>query len=174
MRSDYMLYAVAIIFFILTGAVAAIYWTEQQLWVVTTAVLGLVFIGLGYTQRPKPTTPATVATTTTTVTTSTPTTSLATTAPAAPAPQPAPMQTQTEEVEVPTAVPTVEAPPPTPETMKVKGIGEKRAAQLKALGINSVEELAKASAKDLATKLQISPKITGKWIENAKQIAEKT
>jgi predicted flap endonuclease-1-like 5' DNA nuclease len=156
-----MLYAVAIIFFILTGAVAAIYWTEQQLWVVTTAVLGLVFIGLGYTQRPKPTT------------TTTTTTSLATTAPAPPGPQPAPTQTQMEEVETPPPVPTVEVPPPTPETMKVKGIGEKRAAQLKAVGINSIEDLAKASAKDLATKLQISPKITGKWIENAKGIAEK-
>jgi predicted flap endonuclease-1-like 5' DNA nuclease len=162
-----MLYAVAIIFFILTGAVAAIYWTEQQVWVVTTAVLGLVFIGLGYTQRPKPTMTTTATTTTTT------TTSLATTAPAPPAPQPAPTRTQTEEVETPTPVQTVEVPPPTPETMKVKGIGEKRAAQLKALGINSIEDLAKASAKDLATKLQISPKITGKWIENAKGIAEK-
>jgi predicted flap endonuclease-1-like 5' DNA nuclease len=162
-----MLYAVAIIFFILTGAVAAIYWTEQQLWVVTTAVLGLVFIGLGYTQRPKPPTITTAATTTTT------TTSLATTAPAPPGPQPAPTQTQMEEVETPPPVPTVEVPPPTPETMKVKGIGEKRAAQLKAVGINSIEDLAKASAKDLATKLQISPKITGKWIENAKGIAEK-
>jgi predicted flap endonuclease-1-like 5' DNA nuclease len=162
-----MLYAVAIIFFILTGAVAAIYWTEQQVWVVTTAVLGLVFIGLGYTQRPKPTMTTTATTTTTT------TTSLATTAPAPPAPQPAPTRTQTEEVETPTPVQTVEVPPPTPETMKVKGIGEKRAAQLKALGINSIEDLAKASAKDLATKLQISPKITGKWIENAKGIADK-
>jgi predicted flap endonuclease-1-like 5' DNA nuclease len=162
-----MLYAVAIIFFILTGAVAAIYWTEQQLWVVTTAVLGLVFIGLGYTQRPKPPTITTAATTTTT------TTSLATTAPAPPGPQPAPTQTQMEEVETPPPVPTVEVPPPTLETMKVKGIGEKRAAQLKAVGINSIEDLAKASAKDLATKLQISPKITGKWIENAKGIAEK-
>ncbi len=164
MRSDYMLYVVAIIFFVLTGAVAAIYWTEQQLWVVTTGVLGLVFIGLGYTQRPKHAMPPTTTTTTT---------SLATTAPLLPAPPPKPTQVETVKEETPTPMPTVEVPPPTPEIMKVKGIGEKRAAQLKALGIDSIEDLAKTSAKDLATKLQISPKITGKWIENAKGIAEK-
>jgi predicted flap endonuclease-1-like 5' DNA nuclease len=164
MRSDYMLYVVAIIFFVLTGAVAAIYWTEQQLWIVTTGVLGLVFIGLGYTQRPKHAMPPTTTTTTT---------SLATTAPLPPALPPKPTQTEAVKEETPTPMPTVEALPPTPEIMKVKGIGEKRAAQLKALGINSIEDLARTSAKDLATKLQISPKITGKWIENAKGIAEK-
>jgi len=30
--------------------------------------------------------------------------------------------------------------------------------------------LSKASAKDLAARLNISPKITKKWIENAKEI----
>jgi predicted flap endonuclease-1-like 5' DNA nuclease len=163
-----MLYVVAIIFFVLTGAVAAITVIEQRsLWIVTTAVLGLVFIGLGYTQRPKLIKPATTTATATT------TTSLATTAPLLPAPPPKPTQVETVKEETPTPMPTVEVPPPTPEIMKVKGIGEKRAAQLKALGIDSIEDLAKTSAKDLATKLQISPKITGKWIENAKGIAEK-
>jgi hypothetical protein len=60
MRSDYALYAVAVIFFILTVVVAA-YSMEQRLWIVTTAVLGLAFIGLGYSQRPRPTGPTTTA-----------------------------------------------------------------------------------------------------------------
>jgi predicted flap endonuclease-1-like 5' DNA nuclease len=55
----------------------------------------------------------------------------------------------------------------------VKGIGEKRASQLRALGILSIEDLAKASAKDLAAKLNVSTKITDKWIQNAKEITQK-
>jgi predicted flap endonuclease-1-like 5' DNA nuclease len=51
----------------------------------------------------------------------------------------------------------------------VKGIGERRAAQLKELGINSLDELAKVSADDLTKNLGISPKITRKWIANAKE-----
>lgn len=58
------------------------------------------------------------------------------------------------------------------ELTQVKGIGEKRATQLKALGINSVEDLAKASAKTIAKKLQISPKITKKWIASAKKLVK--
>jgi predicted flap endonuclease-1-like 5' DNA nuclease len=58
------------------------------------------------------------------------------------------------------------------ELTQVKGIGEKRAAQLKALGINSVEDLAKASATAIARRLQISPKITKKWIASAKELVK--
>lgn len=162
MRSDYMLYAVAVIFFILTGVVAA-YYVEQQLWIVTTAVLGLVFIGLGYSQRPRPTTP--------TITTS-PTMTTPATIPPPPAPPTQPVTTEIAKEEI--IEPTVEAPPPRPGLTEIKGIKDKRAAQLKALDINSIEDLAKASAKDLATKLKISPKITGKWIENAKEIVRKS
>lgn len=53
MRLDYVLYVVAIIFFIATLTVLAYPQDSQQLWIVTTTVLGLLFIGLGYTQRPK-------------------------------------------------------------------------------------------------------------------------
>jgi predicted flap endonuclease-1-like 5' DNA nuclease len=160
-----MLYAVAIIFFILTGVVAAYYSTEQQLWIVTTAVLGLAFIGLGYTQRPKPTS---------TLTTSTSATK--TTAITVPAPLPPSLAqpTATETVKEEKTETVTEARPPTIGLTEVKGIKEKRAAQLKALGINTLEDLAKASAMDLGTKLQISPKITGKWIENAKEILNKS
>jgi predicted flap endonuclease-1-like 5' DNA nuclease len=58
------------------------------------------------------------------------------------------------------------------ELTQVKGIGEKRATQLKAIGINSVNDLAKASAEDIAKKLQISSKITKKWIDSAKALVK--
>lgn len=162
MRSDYMLYTVAIIFFILTGVVAA-YNVEQQLWIVTTAILALVFIGLGYSQRPRPTTPTTTAPPAMTTPTIVP-----------PPPTPPAQPATTEVVKEEKIEPVAEAAPPQPELTKIKGIKEKRAAQLKALGINTIEDLAKASAKDLGTKLQISPKITGKWIESAKEIVGKS
>lgn len=163
MRSDYVLYTVAIIFFILTGVVAA-YATTQSLWIVTTAVVGFVFIGLGYTQRPRETISTQIAV-----------------APPPPPAQPTPLPT-TEVVEemrsepMPeTVVQTIaEAAPAIAALLEVKGIGEKRAQQLKELSINTVEELSRASAQDLASKLKISPKITGKWIQNAKAIVEKT
>jgi predicted flap endonuclease-1-like 5' DNA nuclease len=148
MRSDYALYTVAIIFFIITGTVSVWELTEfeRNLGVITTAVLGLLFIGLGYSQRPKATTieaPSLAPTTPATIT-----------------------EEETETV--------IEAAPKVVELTEVKGIGEKRAEQLKGLGINSIENLAKASAKDLAARLKISPKITGKWIENAKKLAGKS
>jgi predicted flap endonuclease-1-like 5' DNA nuclease len=171
MRSDYMLYVVAMIFFILTGVVAYYYSTEQQLWIVTTAVLGLAFIGLGYTQRPKPT-----STTATISTVTTPPPAPETTAIAAPAPPPPTLAqpTVTEIAKEKTAGIIAETRLPTIELTSIKGIKTKRATQLKALGINTLDDLAKASATELGTKLQISPKITGKWIENAKEMLAKS
>jgi len=156
MRSDYALYTVAIIFFILTGIVLAYQIELKELWVVTTAILGLLFIGLGYTQKPKPQV----------ITVEAP--------PQVPAPEmptPSPVTEVMKEEKVETVL---EVTPQKMELTEVKGIGEKRAQQLKALGISSVEDLAKASATDIAEKLKISPKITGKWIENAKTLAEKS
>ncbi|MEM3770150.1 MAG: DUF4332 domain-containing protein [Candidatus Bathyarchaeia archaeon] len=163
MRSDYALYAVAIIFFIITGIVLAIEMdqTYKSLGIITTAVLGIFFIGLGYTQRPRAKVQTAVA--------------------APPTPPPTIQPTQfTPPSPVPTSTAAVEekvveiaAPAGTPLT-NVKGIGGKRSEQLKALGINTVEELAKASAKELAAKLKISPKITQRWIENAKRLTEKS
>lgn len=169
MRLDYMSYAIAIVFFIVTLAAAVYSVEQQQVWIVTTAVIGLVFIGLGYTQRPKPVTVPVIANVT-------------------PPPPSLPEQQQqplvvvtptvaqpivTEEVKPEEVKPIVQPQPSAAGLTEVKGIGEKRAAQLKVLGINSIEDLAEASAKDLAAKLEISPKITGKWIENAKEIGQK-
>jgi predicted flap endonuclease-1-like 5' DNA nuclease len=152
MRSDYALYTVAIIFFILTGIVLAYQVEFKELWIVTTAVLGLLFVGLGYSQRAKPQVKAAEPTTLT------------------PAPQPTVTEVMVEEKPVTLA----EVAPPKLELTQVKGIKEKRAGQLKALGINNVEDLAKASAEDLAAKLKISPKIVGRWIEDARKLLEKS
>jgi predicted flap endonuclease-1-like 5' DNA nuclease len=155
MRSDYALYTVAIIFFILTAITAfELAGLEQSLSVVSTIVLGLLFIGLGYSQRPKLRARA-----------------IAAPPPPTSAPPPTPtIVTEVVKEEKPEI--RVEAPPPKVELIQVKGVKEKRAAQLKALGISSVEDLAKASAEDLASKLKISPKITVRWIENAKKLVE--
>lgn len=163
MRSDYALYAVAIVFFILTGVVVAyvyVYPAEQtNLWVVTSTVLGLVFIGLGYTQRPRQILSAAAAPTITTYVTS--------------PPPPPPVQTAVEEIkEEKTEQNPVESL--AAGLTQVKGIKEKRVGQLKTIGINSIEDLANASANDIAAKLQVSPKITGKWVESAKELAKKS
>jgi predicted flap endonuclease-1-like 5' DNA nuclease len=151
MRSDYALYAVAIIFFILTGITLAYQVESQELWIISTFVLGLFFIGLGYSQRPK------AQAKTVTVEAPQP-------------PTPAVQEPVAQDIQQ-----TVEKPAPTVKGLtEVKGIGEKRADQLKNIGISSVEDLAKASADDLAAKLKISPKITKVWIENAKKLVEKS
>jgi predicted flap endonuclease-1-like 5' DNA nuclease len=62
----------------------------------------------------------------------------------------------------------IQQPAESPLT-KVKGIGEKRAAQLNALGIKTVDDLAKASVDEIAKSLKVSPKIVAKWVEGAKQ-----
>jgi predicted flap endonuclease-1-like 5' DNA nuclease len=77
---------------------------------------------------------------------------------------------------------TEEKPPQPPsapsksstELTKIKGVGPKRAAQLKALQITSVEDLAQYSAKNLANKLKISSKITAKWVKQAKNLLKET
>jgi len=149
MRSDYALYIVAIIFFILTGIVGVYQVDYREVWIITTAVLGLFFVGLGYTQRPRAP-PKTAA--------------IEAPSPATPTTTP---QMVKEEKEL--AAPQVGR-----GLTEVKGIGVKRAEQLKALGILTVEDLAKASAEDLASKLKVSPKITEKWIKNAKKLIEKS
>jgi predicted flap endonuclease-1-like 5' DNA nuclease len=164
MRSDYALYLVAIIFFVITAMSFALELAEleRNVWVVTTAILGIFFIGLGYTQRPQPR-PIAIKTTPPTP------------PPAAPTPAPtSPPAMEIEREVKPEIVPEATPAPAMMELTKVKGIGEKRKEQLKSLNVSSVEDLARASAEDLASKLKISPKITGKWIDNAKQLLEKS
>ena len=155
MRSDYALYAVALIFFVIT-VISFLVLTEleRNLSVVATVVLGLLFAGFGYTQRPR----AKVEKVETIQ-----------------VPPPPAATAKTEEVVSQQKVETSIVPVPAKfELTAVKGIKEKRAEQLKALGISSVEELANASAEDLAKKLNIAPWFTEKWIKNAKELLAKS
>ena len=156
MRLDYILYVLAALLLIITVVpfivtIDGVGSDAKSLWVVSTVVLGLLSIGLGYSQRPK--------------------TAAQACQPAASIPQAtieATMEAPKEETaEAPTPVSAVVA---TMELTQVKGVGEKRATQLKAVGINSVDDLANASAKAIAKKLKISPKIASKWIESAKEL----
>jgi hypothetical protein len=52
---------------------------------------------------------------------------------------------------------------------QVKGIGKRRAAQLKALGVDTVASLSTCSPEDLAEKLDVSPKRTTRWIAEARK-----
>jgi len=202
MRSDFALYIVAAFFLILTAISAIlIVEAERSLWMVTTAVLGLLSVGLGYYQRPKAIVPPQNVSQAVTVN-----------EPVAQEPQAAPIEAPTPVAEAPLveekvpeiqSAPTIEAPPaietpiqppvietppvieaPAPTVLqkpeavpeetvspltKVKGIGEKRATQLNALGINTVAELTQASTQDIAKSLKISPKIVAKWVDDAKQ-----
>jgi predicted flap endonuclease-1-like 5' DNA nuclease len=172
MRLDYTLYVLAAILFIITVVpfVAPIVGETpeaQSVWVVASVVLGLLSLGLGYTQRPKTEAQACQPAMTTTQEMM-PETQTTTT-----------MEAPKEEAEAPMKKPAMKEAPTkatsaaaTVELTQVKGIGEKRAAQLKALGINSVNELANASAKTVAKKLKISPKIVEKWISSAKELVK--
>jgi predicted flap endonuclease-1-like 5' DNA nuclease len=173
MRLDYTLYVLAIILFIITvipfvAPIGGETPETQSVWVVASVVLGLLSLGLGYAQRPKTEAQACQPAISRTQETLPETQPVTTTR--------APKEEQTEvpmEKPVMKETPTMATPTATTrELTHVKGIGEKRAAQLKALGINSVDELANASAKTVAKKLKISPKIVDKWISSAKEIVE--
>ncbi|MEM2466880.1 MAG: hypothetical protein QXZ47_06295, partial [Candidatus Bathyarchaeia archaeon] len=123
MRSDYAIYTVAIIFFTIPVIVFAYQIQPVELWIVATTVLGIFFIGLGYTQRPK----AKVCTAVATPPAPPPPSPVQPIQPAQPSPAPT-VAVEEKVVEVTHAG--------TPLT-KVKGIGEKRAKHLKALGINT-------------------------------------
>ena len=189
MRLDYTLYALAIVIFIITAlsAVIVIDQTDKSIWIITTAVLGILFVIVGYSVRPQVKAAAA----------SQPAAQMpqepAPAAPVAEAPKLEPPIVETPKIEVP---PMIEAPKvkpllekpavtealPAPQKAEVpaqnmgltqiRGINEKRAVQLRANGINSVEDLAKASASDLATKLEVSPKIVKMWIGSAKKLVK--
>ena len=157
MRLDYALYVLAAVLLIISVVPfivsIGLETTEtRSVWVVASVVLGLLSFGFGYSQRPKT---------------------------AAQKCAPTTMEAPKEETEAPKETPeTTSAPTATAVTApklatggltQVKGIGEKRATQLKALGINSTDELAKASAKDIAKKLKISQKTVAKWIDAVKE-----
>jgi hypothetical protein len=153
MRSDYALYIVAIICFILAAVVfmgsidyAGYLVMDPLISMVTTAVLSvlaLVSAGAGYVIRPEemisppPSRP--------------------------PAPKPS--------TPLPAAIPKTTTNPPIAIT-EVKGIGPKTAERLRALGIDTAQELAKSSATLLAADMGISSKMTNNWVREAERLVE--
>ncbi len=144
MRSDYALYVVAILCFILAAVVFAGYpGMTQEISMVTTAVLvilGIISAGAGYMVRPEEMMPAPPPP--------------PAPKPAAPPPTPPPKTTVTPSIEI----------------TEVKGIGPKRAEKLRALGISTAQDLAKTTATTLAAKTGLSPKITRKWVRDSKRL----
>jgi predicted flap endonuclease-1-like 5' DNA nuclease len=171
MRLDYTLYILAAALLIMTVvpfiAPIGMETTEtQSLWVISTVFLGLLSIGLGYSQKPKTEAQSCQAA----VTAAQETMPRAQPAETLGIPEEAvitPAKAATKKA-APVATPAITAAALT----QVKGIGEKRALQLKALGINTVEDLSKASAATVAKKLKISLKIVDNWVANAKNLVK--
>ncbi len=192
MRLDYILYAVAAVFFIITAASLALVAeaTQRSLWVVTTIVLGLFSLGLGYYQRPKTkTSPSEMPVTPQPATMPQPQRSATDDAREMEAfqaenvsrkveTQIVPLSVSPSPMQVPSPIPVL-APTTEPsavgvsskELVRVKGIGGKRAAQLESLGINNIDDLANANAAEVASKLGVSVKIVEKWVSGAKKLA---
>jgi predicted flap endonuclease-1-like 5' DNA nuclease len=58
------------------------------------------------------------------------------------------------------------------ELTTIRGINAKRAEQLSAIGINTIEDLAKISPEDLAAKLGVDPRLAKMWVGTAKKQAK--
>jgi predicted flap endonuclease-1-like 5' DNA nuclease len=182
MRSDYLFYALAAVFFLITAASIALVidQTQKSLWVVSTVVIGLFSATLGYHFRPKTTTVTTqtvevpaaqpVAKSTEPVTPQAESVAAAPLAPATPVSlvPVAKQELATTAPNLPTDEATVS--PAVSELVTVRGISAARAAQLNKLGVNSIADLAKASADDLAKGLAVSSRITRMWIGSAKKL----
>jgi predicted flap endonuclease-1-like 5' DNA nuclease len=206
MHSDYTLYTLAIVFFLITAVSAeALTGIDQIILILVSTLLGIISLGFGLKQRSKPQqtnqTPPTPTPQEVTQTKTSPTSKIEN------LPQPpVPVQPETSIANPPTVttlvpiekevttiqiVPVTAVPaliPEQPATLvlikqstlppketaltDVKGIGQKRANQLRTLNIKTVEDLANASVEDLAKKLKISSKITNRWIGSAKELTK--
>ena len=88
----------------------------------------------------------------------------------------APLQTKSPPIEVVASTQQIETAPlaasagKTSDFSTIRSISQKRAEQLKSVGINTMNDLAKASATDLAEKLNVSIKIVKMWIGMAKKL----
>ncbi len=148
MRSDYTLYVVAIICFIIAATVYVVdLGLTGDIRMVTTgvlAILGIISALAGYLVRPEEIIP--------------------------PPSQPRPAAPKPS-APLPKAKPKLTVTPPIDIT-DVKGIGPKRAERLRALGIDTAQDLAKSSATLLAANMDVSSKLTNKWIREAEKLVE--
>jgi predicted flap endonuclease-1-like 5' DNA nuclease len=182
MRTHYLLYALAVVFFIITAASLALVMdaTEKNLWVVSTAVVGLFSASLGYIFRPKTTATAAPTTEVSAAQPVAPVTSVAGSIQTIPEPTRTPIALIPDATREIAPIPSnnivaveVSAPQKS-ELLTVKGINAKRAEQLNTLGIHRLGDLAKASAEDLAKQLTVSPRITRMWIGSAKKLSKQS
>ncbi len=153
MRLDYILYVLAALLLILTVVpfvvtIEGVESDERNLWVIASILFGLLSLGLGYSQRPKTTAQACQPAATMTQQTI-PT--------AAEAAQEA-TKIPEEKAVVKTTPSVVTHATKTMEPTQLKGISEKRAEQLKALGIKNIADLVKASPITVAKKLRFPQK----------------
>jgi len=185
MRTDYLLYALAIVFFILTALSLAFVagQTEQSLSVIATVVLGLFSAGLGFHYRPKGDATATVVQNVQSVEVPVIAANDAHVREAhlaesvekhvAPTITPVTVANMPSQLDAPMPFMTPSAPADQgslkSELTQIHGINERRAMQLKEMGIESISALANASADHLAKNLMISPKVTRMWIGSAKK-----
>lgn len=158
MRGDYLLYVVAVICFILTvfaygylEPLGVTNVTTKNVTMTILFILGFAFIVAGYSQKPKPSpTPRPLEYSPTTVESAPP---------------------EKTAVSIPSTV--VSSFKPSLNLTKVSGIGPKRAEKLTSAGILTINDLVKATPKELAGKADTSTKVTRKWIERARKLLEK-
>ena len=146
MRLDHTLYLAAAIAFIIAGVLLSYQMAYREIWAASTAVLGFLFIGLGYSQKSK----SQIKSKTVEASASLSQT-----------------LTISSSIEVQQKTSTAN-----PRLTDIKGIGKKRAEMLRSMGITTIENLAEASAEDIATKLRVSVKTANTWIESAKKLVE--
>ncbi len=191
MRLDYVLYGLGIVFFGLSAVFYFLFSGDNQLLSVAIAVVvGILLLGVGLAQRPSSkaspvkavTEPVPAPVVSEPVATEPVVQGPTETVKSAPdviePPKAAPTSEATATVEAPpaaqepTSTPQAPASDETPASpfAQIRGINEKRTEQLKANGINSLQDLANAPAEELATKVGVSPKIVKMWIGQAKKL----
>lgn len=171
MRLDYTFYVLAVVLF-LAAAFSFIMVTEQNsrnLYVASTAILGIIFATIGFLMKPKPQTSNLPQQITTAPVQEAPQQPSTEPAPSTPLPQAS--TTESPEKPVPEK-PAVAPADVASELTQIRGISKARAEQLKANGIETLKALSEASPEALAEKLQVSPKIVKMWIGSAKKLAK--
>jgi predicted flap endonuclease-1-like 5' DNA nuclease len=161
LRLDIVFYALGIVCFIFTALIIPLFGVTllPVAFLIVFLLFGLLFMAFGYSTRPRhyriirPSKPPEVK-----IKEKPPQPPEITETPTAPPPS-SPEQA---------TLPELSKPPM--ELTRIKGIGPKRVRALNALQIVSVEDLAKFSAEELADKLEISSKITAKWVEQAQNL----
>ena len=200
MRLDYALYGLAIVLFIIAAITVVMVEEQQVqiIYATSTAVVGALCVAGGYFLRPKAQVASEPATTQTAAPTQQAVAAeqiQQTTVPVVEAPKTetsimeVPLQeanvaveaskVDSSSIEVPIAVEPASSVGIAPKIglmeakstfSQIRGISAKRAEELKANGISTVQDLANASAEELASKLNVSPKIVKMWIGSAKKL----